>query len=248
MKKGFLLLSVFLVLLMGLVTAQCQVTVSSQSTVEFFKEIPTIDQALGTCPVEIQPPLSQFLKNEDLAWVVNMQDGTTETAIFEINNAFLDGMTWGGTSSGFTVEISQCGLDTALSHGNDPGVYAYLYNQGEMTVSAKGLWKKLVLSVSQAFLRSQANQLQTPVTIECTQSVAAGTVPTTTVTGKPENCDDTFLPGHQGYADNQALWDGYSIGTDGVCQINTGTPTGHCVHTVQLSVSGIPYYLCWYNN
>lgn len=68
-------------------------------------------------------------------------------------------------------------------------------------------------------------------------------------TGKPANCDDTYLPGHRGYAQNRATWDRYSAGTDGVCQsqYGRGVPNG-CVHTVQLSVQGKPYYLCWYRN
>ncbi|MDD9952964.1 MAG: hypothetical protein OXR66_01355 [Candidatus Woesearchaeota archaeon] len=65
--------------------------------------------------------------------------------------------------------------------------------------------------------------------------------------GKPANCDDTWLPGHRAYAQNQATWDSYSSDTDAVCQSQPGRglPAG-CVHTVQLSISGNPYYLCWY--
>jgi len=67
--------------------------------------------------------------------------------------------------------------------------------------------------------------------------------------GRPDNCLDTSYQAHQGYNQNQALWDGYAADTDGVCQseYGTGAPTG-CAHIVQLSVQGNPYYLCWYNN
>ena len=78
-------------------------------------------------------------------------------------------------------------------------------------------------------------------------------LPTTTIkswAGKPDNCDDTAYQAHPGYNENQALWDSYMADTDGVCQTRygTGIPSSPCAHTVQVSVGGQPYYLCWYNN
>ncbi|MFH1978700.1 MAG: hypothetical protein ABIJ92_05225, partial [Candidatus Aenigmatarchaeota archaeon] len=68
--------------------------------------------------------------------------------------------------------------------------------------------------------------------------------------GRPDNCDDTAYQAHPGYNGNEALWDGYAADTDGVCQtrFGTGVPSGPCAHTVQVSVGGNPYYLCFYNN
>jgi hypothetical protein len=68
-------------------------------------------------------------------------------------------------------------------------------------------------------------------------------------TGRPDNCDDTAYQAHPGYNGNEELWDGYMADTDGVCQTRTGTgiPSSPCEHTVQQSVGGTPYYLCWYN-
>jgi len=69
-------------------------------------------------------------------------------------------------------------------------------------------------------------------------------------TGRPDNCFDTAYQAHPGYNENKALWDSYMADTDGVCQtrFGTGTPSSPCARTVQLSVQGNPYYLCWYNN
>ena len=68
--------------------------------------------------------------------------------------------------------------------------------------------------------------------------------------GRPANCDDTAYQAHPGYNENQELWDSYMADSDGVCQTRygTGVPSGPCAHTVQVSVSGQPYYLCWYKN
>jgi len=67
--------------------------------------------------------------------------------------------------------------------------------------------------------------------------------------GRPDNCDDTAYQAHPGYNQNQALWDSYMANTDGVCQsqYGRGVPSP-CAHTVQISVGGNPYYICWYNN
>jgi hypothetical protein len=71
-----------------------------------------------------------------------------------------------------------------------------------------------------------------------------------TVTGRPANCEDTYPPAHEGYAENKGTWGRYTLETDGVCQSVHGKPTPQgCAHTVQLSTSsGIPYILCWYND
>jgi hypothetical protein len=66
---------------------------------------------------------------------------------------------------------------------------------------------------------------------------------------KPDNCDDTAYQAHPGYNGNEELWDGYMANSDGVCQsqFGRGVPSP-CVFSVQVSVGGNPYYLCWYNN
>ncbi|MFH1473513.1 MAG: hypothetical protein ABIE55_01330 [Candidatus Aenigmatarchaeota archaeon] len=67
--------------------------------------------------------------------------------------------------------------------------------------------------------------------------------------GRPDDCFDTAYQAHKGYNENQALWDQYTAETDGVCQSTYGRSVpSPCVYTVQLSTSGNPYYLCWYNN
>ena len=66
--------------------------------------------------------------------------------------------------------------------------------------------------------------------------------------GRPKNCEDTTYQAHQGYAQNQELWDSYMADSSGVCQsvLGKGIPSP-CKHTVQLSTAGTPYYLCWYD-
>jgi len=69
-------------------------------------------------------------------------------------------------------------------------------------------------------------------------------------TGRPSNCFETAYQGHQGYQYAKALWDQYASETDGVAQCqNSELPKGgNCKYTVQQSVGGIPYYICFYKN
>jgi hypothetical protein len=248
--KKILMLGIVFILAVSIVSAQCQVTVQSESTRQFLKEVPTINQALKVCPQELPFPLSYIFKNQKVVTIIQMIDGSTETIIAETQNGFLMGLTWGGTGTGYTVTITECGFDTALKNGNSFGVYAYLYQQNQLSISANGIGKRITLLVLSPFISSAANKLQTPVTIECSDQPAPQNPGAVLPGGKPDNCDDTFHPGHPGYSENKALWDGYSLDADKVCQTQTGTgvPTPNtCVHTVQLSQGGFPYYLCWYN-
>lgn len=76
-----------------------------------------------------------------------------------------------------------------------------------------------------------------------------GAISTASGEGRPDNCFDTAYQAHRRYNENQALWDDYMANTDGVCQSEYGRGTPDpCAHIIQLSTSGNPYYLCWYNN
>jgi len=245
-----LLLIILLLFVVPLVSAQCQVTVSSKSTRAFLKEIPTIDQSLKVCPQQLPSPLHILWKNEKIAINIDMIDGSTEVVIAEIQNGFLSRIKWGGSGTGYIVDIDECSFDTALRNGNSFGVYSYLYQQNKVNIRGQGLWKTIFLTLLKPFIGGATKKAQTPVTIECSDQPPPQNPGATLPGGKPNNCDETYLPGHREYANNKYLWDSYSLDADKVCQTRerTGTPNPNtCVHTVQLSAGGYPYYLCWYN-
>jgi hypothetical protein len=248
MNKSVILsvLGIFIVSLLSVfVMAQtCSVSVSSTNTVQFLKEIPTLDKSLESCPQKLPFPLSSLFKNQKVALNIEMQKGTTEVVIAEMENGYFNGINWGGTGTGYEVTITQCGLDTALKEDNID-VYGQLYRDGELTIKANGFGKKIILAILKPFMGGALPAPANTYTISCAENY----VPPQVASGKPDNCDETFLPGHQGYQQNKALWDGYSLDTDNVCQsqFGKGIPSP-CVHSVQLSTSGNPYYLCWYNN
>lgn len=248
MKKLFILASILILFGIFTVSAQnCQVTVSSDNTIGFLKEISTLDQALTSCPTAIPSPMSMLVGSEKVQMNILMEKGTTEIVIAEITNDYLTGLAWGGTGNGWLLTTDECTMDTILRE-KGIGTYAYAYNQGKLKIQGQSLGKRIMLIVFRPFLNSAANKLQTPVTIECTNS-NSNSNNFGGQWGKPDNCDETWLPGHRNYAENKELWDSYSLDSDGVCQsqYGRGTPSP-CVHAVQLSIEGNPYYLCWYKN
>ncbi len=248
-KTLFIVPAIFfaVILFSAFSSAQCSVDTTAKNTQDFLKEIATLDSAFTTCPTAIPEAMKSLVDNENVMMVIDMQDGSTEQVLVEIQNGYIAGMKWNeGTGTGYTISVDECALDTALRNDNKMGVYAHLYAQSRIDISASGLWKSIKLAIGKLAAGGKIKGLATPVTIECSDK----TVPLNAAfsNGKPDNCDETYLPGHSGYAENKALWDGYSLDADKVCQsqYGKGIPSP-CVHTVQLSVSGNPYYLCWYN-
>lgn len=248
MNKVAIILGIFLASLFvaGLASAQCSVSVSASDTDGFIQEVPSLDSQLQNCPQVLPFPLNQLFGNQDVLFNIALQNGNTQSFVFTTSGGSLSGVSSSGTGSGYTIEITQCGFDTALRE-DDFKVYGQLWSGGDLTISATGFFKKMLLGVLKPFVGSALGTPATPYTISCSNTAAAAN-PSAAVGGKPDYCDETYLPGHSGYADNQALWESYSADSDGVCQsqYGRGIPSP-CVHSVQLSVSGNPYYLCWYN-
>lgn len=249
MKKVVVILSVLLLGLFPLQFASaqgCSVSVSASDTAGFIQEVSSLNSQFQNCPQALPFPLSSLFGNHVVVFEIAMQNGNTQNIYFTTDNGALSGVSLSGTGTGYTIGITQCGFDTALAE-DDFAVYGQLWDSGDLTIDAVGFWKRSLLAVTRPFIGGALGTPATPYTIECSNSAAVAN-PVAAAAGKPDNCDETYMQGHQGYADNQALWDSYSADTDGVCQsqYGRGIPSP-CVHTVQLSVSGNPYYLCWYN-
>lgn len=247
MKKVALILGLFLVFFgAGFVSAQCSVSVSASDTAGLIQEVSTLDSQFQNCPQALPFPLSTLFGNQVVVLEIALENGNTQNIYFETSGGALSGVSLSGTGTGYTIGITQCGLDTALRE-DDFAVYGQLWDAGDLTLRATGFLKKMLLGAARPFIGGALGTPATPYTISCSQNAALAN-PAAVATGKPDNCDETYIQGHQGYAENQALWDSHSADTDGVCQsqYGSGIPSP-CVHTVQLSISGNPYYLCWYN-
>ena len=233
---AFSFLMIFTLSSLGSVDAAgaCSQTVTSQNTLAFFNEISSINTLLGSCNVSLPSSVGSLVGSGNILVHVAMNDGTTKDFYVTVSNNKIIGMTAGTTTTSlrYHVYISETSLNKILQSPDKAGAALVAYNNKEIKVVAVGFFNKLKFFFAKFFIPK-----------------ATSSNSTSAVTGKPANCDDTYLPGHRDYAANKALWDSYSADTDGVCQsqFGKGQPSP-CVHGVQLSIDGNPYYLCWYNN
>lgn len=233
MKRLFLLPATFFAVLLIMGIASACLTVNAKDTAMYLNEIPSISSQLGSCTIALPSSAGILVSTGNILVSISMNDGTTEQFYFTLQNKVVTGITTGAPSS-YTHEVtlSESTLDGILSATDPTNEILRGIKTKAIHVRASGVFGKLKWFFAQFFVPSPSSS---PAT-------------TTGPTGKPDYCDETYLPGHQGYAENKDLWDSYSSDTDKVCQsqYGRGTPSP-CVHTVQLSVSGNPYYLCWYN-
>lgn len=234
--RKYLFFAVFLFAISFSVAQSTCLIVNADNTQDYFNEISSLNSQLSTCSVSVPSNVYKLVGDGNIRASISMDDGTTEFFYVTIQNKEVTGLMKGNPSSyTFDVQLSESTLDSLLTSSDAANAILAGVKSGTIKIKAHSFWGGVKWFFAKFFLPSPA-----PVT----QKTPVSNGPT----GKPENCDETYLPGHNGYAENQYLWDSYSSDTDKVCQsqYGRGIPSP-CVHTVQLSVQGNPYYLCWYN-
>lgn len=218
----------------------CPVTLAAQDTDSFIAEIPSLNAALQSCPTTITPPGDRLVGEGSFQLDITRPDGTVRSVLVATANKEITGVSAGAGSARWTVTMSEETLDSILSSKNRGEATARSYGERKIGVRANSFFRAAGWFFVQPFVRRAV--------VKSVPPQAQGTPAAQGLTGKPENCEDTYLPGHRLYAQNKELWDSYSANADGVCQVNRGQPRGgNCVHSVQLSTdNGVPYYLCWY--
>ena len=223
---------VFTLSAVSAVSTNCNYTMPS-TTQAFFNEISTIDSTLQICPIYIQGSVNSLVGNGEVQIDVAMNSGSVESFYITINNKQITHVTMGNSSGpSYVVTTSEATVDRILSSSDVMNEILVAYNNKEIKITAKGFFNKIKFFFAKFFIPSGSSNSGNQ----------------NAVTGKPDYCDETYLPGHRNYAENKELWDSYSADTDKVCQsqYGKGIPSP-CVHSVQLSIDGNPYYLCWYN-
>ena len=236
-KTLFLILLVIATtLLVGSVSAQnCKVTVQSKNTKDLLNEIPGINSQLQTCPGTMNSWASRIIGNGNTQINIAMNDGTTESLYATISNKQVTSIQKGTIKYKYLITTDESTVDSILASNNRFSAFLSMFQQKKIKVQAKPIFSKIKLVFAKPLLGLFGGKVATPQKVEGS--------------GKPEYCDETYIAGHSGYAENKEKWDQYSAETDGACQsrYGRGIPSP-CVYSVQLSISGNPYYLCWYNN
>jgi hypothetical protein len=220
--KSLLILSIVLVAFMGLVSADpaCSININAKTVQDLTAEMPAINAQLQSCPLDIPPALRFISKTGNALITVTMNDGTTSQFAFLTLFGEITGAQVGTTSSRLEITTTENSLNAALNSPDPVMTILSLYQSKGLTIKSPRFFTQAKLTVVKPFV--------------------GFFIP---ASEKPKRCDETWIPGHRGYAENKDVWDGYSANTQGVCQSNQPVS---CVHTVQLSISGNPYYLCWY--
>lgn len=239
MKKllALLILSLFTISLAS--AASTCLTINSKNTPDYLKEIPTLNGQLATCTILIPQTANSLVTDGNVLVTINMNDGSTENFYVTIQGGKVSSFNSGSTAT-YTNEaiLSESTMDKILQATNGADEILKGINNGDIIIKPATIVGKIKWFFAKFFLPTSAPTQGTGT---------VGNVPAGP-TGKPDNCDETYLPGHREYANNKALWDSYSADTDKVCQsqYGRGTPSP-CIHSIQLSINGNPYYLCWYN-
>lgn len=220
--KYAIILSLVFIACMGIASAQagCTLNINAKSVQALSAEIPAINTQLQACPLDIPSALRFISKTGNVAVTIDMNDGSQTQFTFLTLFGEITGAQQGIQTNRLQLTTTENAANAVLNSGAPVQTILSLYQSRGITISSQRFFTKIKLAVARPFVN-----IFTPKS------------------EKPKGCDETWLPGHRGYAENQALWDGYSANTQGVCQ--SSKPVS-CVHNVQLSVSGTPYYLCWY--
>jgi len=245
MKKKFISLvftfSVFLIIITLISAIDCSKIVQSTNTADFFNEISNINNKLSQCSVIIPGKVGGLIGDGSVQANVAMNGGSAKGFYFTIKNKQIISLFLGTDhKSKYIVSIDEDSLNTILQSGDKVGTILTLYSNKKIIIKGNTFLAKFKLFFAKFFIPKQAPSSKAQIP----SSSTAGATPT----GKPEYCDETYIPGHKEYAMNKELWDSYTSDTDGVCQsqYGKGVPSP-CIHSVQLSIEGKPYYLCWYN-
>jgi hypothetical protein len=210
-------------------------TINSKTTSDYLNELSSLNSQLSSCSITVPSSVTSIISDGNMLVSITMNSGPTEQFYISIVGLKLSAFTKGAPAH-YTHEatLSEDTFDKILQSSDATNEILMGINNNDIIIRANSFFGKIKWFFAKFFLPKP--QATTP------------TLPPTGPTGKPDNCDETYLPGHREYANNKELWDRYSSNTDKVCQSQTGRGIpSPCIHSIQLSISGTPYYLCWYN-
>lgn len=233
-------------------------TVNSKTTVDYLNEIPSLNSQLSSCDINVPSQAKFVIKDANVLVTIIMNSGSNEQFYITISNEKVTSFTRGIPSSySHEVKFGEATFDKILqSNDATDEVLRGILNK-DISVRPRGFIGKIKWFFAKFFLPKPSGGAGGGAGGGGAGgggggggggAGAGGTPATQGPTGQPDFCDDTYLPGHRNYAQFKGLWDQYSSDTDKVCQsqYGRGIPSP-CIHSVQLSIEGKPYYLCWYN-
>lgn len=236
----------------GTPASNCPVKIKSKNTKDFFQEIPSLDTDLSICPLELSGTLNLALGGGVIRIDIKMNDNSFKSFYLKKSGKKITSISVKAPGNlNYKVSTNEKAVDEVLTSNNKFRTYSRLYADKEITIKGVNLWPKIKLFFIKPILNIIAKRNRPPLnqTLGPGPGGAGGGSVST-----PSECFETEPRAHIGYQENHALWDRYTSETTNVCQsaYGRGVPVSGrdvpspCIHIVQLSRDGNPYYLCWY--
>jgi len=234
--KVILFLGVFILSLSVVSAASTCLNINSKTISDYFNEIPSINSQLATCTVNVPNAVYSLVGSGNVLVSVTMNSGTIKEFYVNVDkNKVVTSIIVGApTKYTYKISLNEATIDKIMTSNDVMNEVLIAIKNKDIKIQAGSFFGSIKWFFAKFFLPKPITPIQTN--------------PVVGSTGKPDYCDETYLPGHREYANNKALWDSYSADTDNVCQsqYGKGIPSP-CIHNIQLSIEGRPYYLCWYN-
>ena len=165
MRKGVLLLIVLLSLAVSVSAEEtCSLDIKSKTTDALLAEIPSIDELLQDCPVNLGSPLEKVFKNARVFFDIKSTNGFT----LAIENGAITSLDIGKSGKlTHVVEMEKCALDTILSSEDKFGAFAYLSKNGKVKIYAKGFFKKFGFMFVKGGMNVAFGKAQKEVSLDC---------------------------------------------------------------------------------
>lgn len=240
MKKSLIFILTLLFFTSFVFAADCSQINKPKNTQELLNNVGNYNSALSSCSVALPSALTKVLKNGVL--LIDITDLNQQVYVF-VSSGNITGVSLNQqTKYSYSVKIESCVLDGILSSPDSLGAFASYYLSGQAKLSGGSFFNKLKLWIASPFLKGGLKQAQVQVTNSCNSTtVLSGN-------GKPENCYETYMEGHEAYQYAKEEWDKRKAETKGVCQTQTAEAPkgGNCVYLFEEIKNNDKKWVCWY--
>jgi len=166
MKKIILFLVPVLFLIFSFqASASCSIydlKINATNTQSFIDEIPSINDQLEKCPVQLPSPADKFVKNDVILVKIKEENEDKSFRVF-IEDSKLTKIEEGDGEADYIFEINESDFDSILQSEDKMGTFAYLHGKKKVKMRGVGFFNQFKMFVANFFIGFAFNKIQTPV-------------------------------------------------------------------------------------
>lgn len=241
--KKLLFVPVFIFAISLALAANCTVDKPTSSD-DLINNIDKYNSALAACTVQIPSQAKFVLKNG----ILELDITDKQPVYITIDNGFVTFVSLNSDRSSYKISMDSCVLDEILASPDTIGTFAAYYTSGILGISANGFFGRLKFFFVSPFLKSGLKSVAGTTSGDC-ENRDETAVTVSGDGGKPENCYETYMEGHEQYQYAKEQWDQWKAETNGVCQTQTAERPqgGNCVYLFEQIKNNDKKWLCWYS-